>query len=255
MTKAVTISMQDMLLGVKIPVIYQDEYLVVVSKPAGLLVHRTALDRHENEFLLQRLRQQLGVHLFPVHRLDKPTSGLIIFALSSTMAHALQIQIQEHSLEKIYWLVCRGFTATKGEVDHPLGLTPDDKRKGKGGAADQPKDALTAYRLLQHYSIPHCVEKYPTTRYSLVEVSPATGRKHQIRRHFKHLSHPIIGDPKYGKSIHNRYIAELTGVSRLMLHAQCLRFTHPHTQQPVVCSVEPDNDFTSVLQKLALFKA
>jgi tRNA pseudouridine65 synthase len=213
-------------------ILYEDDNLVAVDKPAGLLVHRSNIDKHETQFLLQRLRDQIGVHLFPIHRLDKSTSGVIIFAKSPSIAAQLQEQIagekDNPSAVKEYLLVCRGYTPLTGIIDHPLKPINDFKHRGAAIAASKPaQSAVTEFTRLHTIELPVAIDKYPASRYSLVKANLITGRKHQIRRHFKHISHPIIGCPKYGKSMHNRYFAETLGAPRLLLHAYRLQFQHP----------------------------
>lgn len=235
-------------------VLYQDDYLVAINKPANMLVHRSKLDRHETTFVLQELRNQIGQHLYAAHRLDKPTSGVLLFALNPEIAADLGQQFEQREIEKRYWLVVRGHTADKGVIDHPL-VPKDDflsrkKRLGQATQKKPPQQAITEYKTLDRVDIPVEVDRYPSSRYSLVEASPKTGRKHQLRRHFKHLSHPIIGDPKYGKSRHNRYFADELGCGRLLLHSTYLKFTHPVTRQSVEVSHLPSGSFIEVLLRL-----
>lgn len=212
------------------PILFEDDYLVVVNKPAGLLVHKSAIDKHETEFLLQQLRDRLGCHLFPVHRLDKPTSGVIAFAKDPETASGLQAVLAHHSSKKCYLLLCRGFVAEEGVIDHPLKPIADFKRARKKIQDKPAQDAVTHFQCLAQAEIDVAIDKYPKSRFSLVAAQLETGRKHQIRRHFKHLSHPIIGCPKYGKSRYNQYFAEQVSAAGLMLHAWQLEFSHPISQ-------------------------
>jgi len=250
-------------------VIYQDEHLIAVHKPAGLLVHRSNIDRHETRFLLQELRNQIGRHLYPVHRLDKPTSGIILFALSPQVAALLQADMECNNTTKEYLLVCRGYCPEIGTIDHPLKPIDDFKSKHKKRRAAEDKQrvaqglppkqpatepkpaqqAITEYRRLGTCELDVQLERYPQSRYSLVLATLMTGRKHQIRRHFKHLSHPLIGCPKYGKSKHNRYFAEHLDTPGLLLHAYRLRLTHPITGQKLTLVAEPQATFRALLQR------
>ena len=233
-------------------ILYQDEHLVAAYRPEGLLVHKSNVDPHETRFLLQELRDQLGVYLYPIHRLDKPTSGLILFALSSEVAAAVQKQMEENNCSKEYLLICRGYTAENGIINHPL--KPIDDFKSKRKKNDKPieakpaKDAITLFERLDTIELPVAVDRYPQSRYSFVKARILTGRKHQIRRHFKHLSHPIIGCPKYGKSVHNRYFAEQLGAPRLLLHSYRMTLTHPVTDAPLDITAAPSGSFKALMQ-------
>jgi len=230
-----------------LPVLYADEHLVVVNKPSGLLVHRSPIDRHERRFAVQLLRDQLGRRVFPVHRLDKGTSGTLIFALDRETAATLATDFANQRVGKTYLAVVRGWPAESGEIDHPLEAVPDAYSPAAGS---EPKPARTRFRRLGTVELPHRVDRYPTSRYALLELEPDTGRRHQLRRHLAHASHPIVGDSTYGKGRHNRLFAELFGVSRLLLACIRLEFTHPVTGTPLVIHAEPGVEFTTLLQGL-----
>lgn len=235
-------------------IIYSDSFITVVDKPYGMLVHRTKIARQESVFVLQELRNQIGRHLYPVHRLDRPTSGVLLFAHDPEIARSLATQFEQRQVEKRYWLICRGYVAEQGEIDYPL-VPRDDfqSRRKKQGLAPREKpaqEAITRYRCLQTFELDVCVDKYPRARYSLVKASPQTGRKHQIRRHFKHISHPIIGDARYGKSSHNRFFADKLGCDRLCLHAVELKIKHPDTQGDLVLQAPPGDQFLQVIKRL-----
>lgn len=207
-------------------VLWQDEHLVVVYKPAGWLVHRTGLDAHETRFVLQALRDQLGRHVWPVHRLDKGTCGVLVLALHAEAARALAQSFAQHQVHKRYLALVRGWLpAGPIEVDHAL--KPDDAPE------DAPvQEAHTRLRCLAQLAWPEAYEaRHPQTRLSLVEALPTTGRRHQIRRHLKHVAHPIIGDATHGKGPLNRWWAERLGGQRLWLHAQALALPHPVSGQ------------------------
>lgn len=232
-------------------ILFEDDHLVAVDKPEGLLVHRSHIDRHETTFLLQRLRDQIGQRIYPVQRLDKPTSGVIVFAKHSTVAAALQQQINHTDSEvgarKTYLLVCRGFPLESGRIDHAL--KPINDFKGRPVKTEpQAKSAITDFQRLHTIELPVTVDKYPQSRYALVQARLLTGRKHQLRRHFKHISHPIIGCPKYGKSSHNRYFADQLGVARLLLHSYELCLTHPVTAAALRIQAPPSGSFAQLLQ-------
>lgn len=226
--------------------IYRDDWLLVVHKPAGLLVHRSPIDRHETEFALQYARAMNGgKHVYAVHRLDRPTSGLLVFARDRKSASLLGKAVMAGAVSKTYLAMVRGWLPEQGVVDHPLRDEPEDKRRKNEPQAV--RDALTRYRRLATMEIPVAIEGYPTSRYSLVALYPETGRKHQLRRHMKHISHPIIGDANHGRGRHNRYFAERFGQGRLMLAATGMVFRHPITGESLQLSAEPEASFLRVL--------
>ncbi len=197
---------------------------MAVDKPPGLLVHRTGLDAGETQFALQLLRDQLGRAVWPAHRLDKGTSGVLLFALDAETARALgQAFEAPDRVHKTYRAVVRGWPAAEGLVDHPLKRLEDDARAGR----TEVQDAQTRYRTLARHELPLPYGGFPATRCALVDLQPLTGRRHQLRRHMKHIAHPILGDATHGKGPLNRAVAELLGVQRLWLHALRLELTHP----------------------------
>ncbi|ENM5739365.1 tRNA pseudouridine(65) synthase TruC [Vibrio mimicus] len=214
-------------------IVYQDEYLVAVNKPAGMLVHRSWLDKHETQFVMQTLRDQIGQHVFPLHRLDRPTSGVLVFALSSQIASDVMPMFANHEMEKTYHAIVRGWIEEADVLDYPL-KEELDKIADKFAKQDkEAQSAITAYRPLAKVELPISTGKFATTRYCLMEMQPKTGRKHQLRRHMAHLRHPIVGDTTHGDGVHNRLFREHFSAQRLMLHASELRLIHPYTQQPL----------------------
>lgn len=210
--------------SILLPILYRDEHLVLIHKPAGWLVHRTGLDAGETRFVVQTLRDQLGQRVYPVHRLDKGTSGVLAMALTSDVARLLVQAFERHEVRKSYLAMVRGWPADQFEVDHAL--KPDDAPE------DAPaQSAQTRFECVATLSLPIPVDRYPSTRVAWVRAEPLTGRRHQIRRHLKHVSHPIIGDATHGKGAHNRWWAEHLGHQRLWLHAQSLTLRHPITGQ------------------------
>lgn len=204
-------------------ILHHDDHLVAVHKPAGLLVHRSALARGEREFLLQRLRDQLGRRVYPVHRLDRPTSGIMVFALSPEVATPLAKAFSQRLVAKRYLTVVRGFGPEQERLAYPL--REEDGRRPK---AEMPAmEALTEVRRLDSVELPVQVDRYPRSRYSLMEARPLTGRRHQIRRHLSQRGYPIIGDAKHGKGNHNRFFRETLDCPRLLLAAVELAFDHP----------------------------
>lgn len=204
--------------------LFQDEHLVAIDKPAGLLVHRTQLAAGENEAALQLLRDQLGRPVWPVHRLDRGTSGVLLFALSAEIASLLGAIFEQGRMEKRYVALVRGWPREDaGLVDHPLARDPELPSTG------QPLlEAQTRWRVLERVEWPLVSDpRFATTRVALLEVEPLQGRRHQIRRHLKHIAHPILGDATHGKGPLNRAVAAFLGTQRLWLHAQRLAFEHP----------------------------
>ena len=210
-------------------ILYRDAAFVAAYKPSGLAVHRSALVGRA-PVLLQALRSSLGQFVYPVHRLDRPASGLILFALTRSAARALCEQFRDQRVAKTYLAVVRGWPTTPGAVDHPLAAA--------SGTPGLP--ALTAYRRLATLELPIPCGPYASSRYALLEVQPQSGRHHQIRRHLKHLSHPIVGDTVYGDGRHNRLFREVFGSQRLLLQAVRLEFSHPDSGLPVCLTCEPD---------------
>lgn len=220
--------------------IYQDKHLLVVHKPTGLLVHRTALDAHADDDLVTRLRAQTGAPVWPVHRLDKGTSGVLLLARDATTARLLgdgfaaASQGEVRRIDKRYVALVRGWPASAGEIDQPLARDPELPSSGQ---AQLP--ACTRWRVLQRLTLPLATTPgHADTRLALVEVQPLTGRRHQIRRHFKALAHPLIGDATHGKGPLNRALAAQVGHARLWLHAQQLSLPHPITGVPLVLRAE-----------------
>ncbi|ATJ81375.1 pseudouridine synthase [Halomonas beimenensis] len=206
-----------------LPILYRDDHLVAVHKPAGLLVHRSALARGERHFLLQTLRDQLGRRVYPVHRLDRPTSGLMVFALTPAIATRLAEAFEARRVDKRYLAVVRGNGPDAERLEYAL--REEDGRRPK---AEMPAlEAVTEVRRLDSVELPVRVDRYPTSRYSLMEARPLTGRRHQIRRHLSRRGYPIIGDAKHGKGVHNRFFAERLDCPRLLLAAVGLAFDHP----------------------------
>jgi len=196
---------------------------------------------------MHQLRDQLGQWVYPVHRLDKPTSGVLLFALDEDTARAMGEQFEQGKISKQYLAVVRGFANEEGFIDHPLMPIADFKSQKQKVSQKAPQDAVTHYRRMGVMEVPIAVDKYPSSRYSLIKLMPKTGRKHQLRRHLKHISHPIIGDPKYGKSSHNRFFAQHFNCKRLLLAATYLSFEHPVTGSMIEIESKPRGVFESLL--------
>lgn len=232
----------------ELEILYRDDELIAINKPAGMLVHRSWLDKHETQFAMQTLRDQIGQHVFPIHRLDRPTSGVLLFALNSEMARLMSEQFEQHAMQKSYLAVVRGYLEGEGEIDYPLKVILD-KIADKFSQEKEAQQAVTFYRSLAKVEMPYPAGKHATARYSLVALFPKTGRKHQLRRHMKHLFHPIMGDTKYGDLHQNRALEAHTDCHRLMLHAHKLSFQHPKTEQHIEITAPVDSQWQQLCQQ------
>lgn len=233
-----------------IPILFQDEHVVAVDKRSGLLVHRTALDRHAREFALQSVRDQIGRLVYPVHRLDRATSGALIFATSSETARELCQSFASGRVKKTYLAVVRGTPPEAINIDHPL-IERLDRMTDSLAERDKPaQPAKTRFERLATCELPFAVDKFPTSRYSLVRATPETGRKHQIRRHLRHIFHPIVGDVTYGSGKHNRFFRNQFDVHRLLLACTSVEFPHPATGSPTRVRAPLAGDFRDLIAKL-----
>ena len=228
-------------------ILFRDDYLIAIDKPAGLLVHRSDIDRHETRFAVQLLRDQIGRRVQPVHRLDKGTSGVLLFAFDTETARSLGAQFERSEVHKTYRAVVRGWPPESGLIDHPLSRQYDDYGRTLQEAEAQP--ALTRYRRLATVELPDIVERYPTARYALVELQPLTGRRHQLRRHMKHIAHPIIGDATHGKGVHNRFFQTQFGCHRLLLTCVELDFRHPANGTAITIRAPLCDSFARLLER------
>lgn len=232
-------------------ILYQDEHFVAVNKTAGLLVHRSWLDCHATEFALQKVRNQVGQYVYPIHRLDRPTSGVLLFALNKEAAKAVSLQFEEHQISKHYLAVARGHLES-GELDYPLKEILD-KIADKKAQHDKPaQSAFTRYEQRDKTETPYPVRPYSSSRYSLISLFPQTGRKHQLRRHLAHLRHPIVGDTTHGDGKHNKMFREKFDSHRLLLHAFQLSFLHPFQDEIINIEAPLDHEFTELLSTLNL---
>ena len=214
----------------EIPLLHRDDTLVVVNKPAGLAVHR-GMSR-EKIVVLQLVRDLVGRHVYPVHRLDRATSGALLLALDPGTARRLQEQWESGGVEKRYLALVRGIPPEEGVIDSPVPRSPGGPRV----------PAVTEFRCLATFE-----------RYALIEARPLTGRLHQIRRHFKHISHPLIGDVRYGKGDHNRLFRDRFGLHRLALHALSLEFDHPATGDRLRVVAPVPEDLAGVLRAMGIY--
>ena len=226
--------------------LYQDEHYIAVYKPSGLLVHRSMIDRHETQFALQMARDLIGQRVYPVHRLDKPTSGVLLFALNSQAANRLMTQFADGEIDKEYLAVVRGYTEENGVIDYALVEERDRIADAMANPDPEPQKAITHYSRLAVVEFDHPVGRYSTARFSLVRVSPKTGRRHQIRRHLRHIFHPVLCDTTHGDGRQNRFFRDHLSADRLMLSATCVSFVHPYSKQRTTVYALPDEGFTQI---------
>lgn len=218
-------------------IVYQDDHLIAINKPHGLLVHRSKIADDAKEFALQMLRDQVGRHVNPTHRLDRKTGGVLLFAFDKETEIAMQKQFQESLVDKNYLAIVRGYAPMEMEIDYPLA-------KENGTL----QEAQTSFITLQQSEIPLEIGKHPTSRYSLVKANPKTGRMHQLRKHFAHIFHPIIGDRPHGCNKQNRYFKEHLQMNTMMLHALNLTFEHPITKQKITISADVQDEFKRMME-------
>lgn len=231
-------------------ILYQDDYLVAINKPAGLLVHRSDIDKYETRFAVQLLRNQLGQPVYPLHRLDKPTEGVLVFGLSTEVAKRMMLVFMSDQLCKTYHAVVRGYTPETDVIDYPLREELDKMTDMKADQNKAPQTAITAYQRLATVELPFAVGRYATSRYSFLRLTPSTGRKHQIRRHLKHIFHPIVGDTTHGDGRQNLFFREQFACRQLLLAASGLRFPHPYREQIVTIEAPFSDEFSRILQAL-----
>ncbi len=222
-------------------IIFQDKHLVAINKPHGLLVHRTKIANDTEEFALQLLRNQLNQSVYPAHRLDRKTSGVLLFSLHKEMDQLIQTAFYNQEISKKYLAILRGFSPQSGTID-------TDLVKENGTI----QNAITHYNTLQHVEIPFPQGKFESARFSLIEAKPETGRFHQLRKHFAHLRHPIIGDRPHGCNKQNKWWKETFAMEKMMLHASELSFQHPISGEAIVLQANPQPEFIRVCELLKI---
>ena len=218
-------------------ILFRDEHLIAINKPHGLLVHRSSIAVDVEEFALQLLRDQIGIKVNPVHRIDRKTGGVLLFAFNKDVEIAMQQQFMENKVSTKYLAIVRGHTVDAEQIDYPL-------RKENGTL----QDALTAYTTLHRAELQVPFGAHPTSRYSLVEVTPQTGRMHQIRKHMSHIFHPIIGDRTHGCNKQNKLFTEKWAMNTMLLHASQLSLSHPVTDERITINAPLQDEFKRVMQ-------
>jgi len=218
-------------------IIYRDEHLIAINKPHGLLVHRSSIAADVSEFAIQLLRDQIGQKVYPAHRIDRKTAGVLLFALDKESEIAMQQAFMENRVKKRYFAIVRGFTPDEETVDYAL-------RKENGTL----QNALTRYRTLERAELDIALGKHPTSRYSFVLAEPETGRMHQLRKHFAHIFHPIIGDRTHGCNKQNKMFKENWEMETMFLHAKELRLVHPVSKEEIIIAAQLRPEFKAAMQ-------
>jgi tRNA pseudouridine65 synthase len=228
-------------LRVMLDILYRDSRLAAVNKPSGMLVHRTTL-ANDKVTCMTVLRDHLRRHVYPAHRLDRGTSGVLLFALDSETAALLSESLRDRAIRKSYLAIVRGWPEEEGKIDYALAEEEGPER--------DPVPAITRYRRLATVELPIPIGRYPVARYALMELEPLTGRTHQLRRHMAHIRHPIVGDTRHGEGRHNRFFRDRFASNRLLLHARELSLTHPHTAEPLTITAPLPEDLGSLVEEL-----
>ncbi|MFM8327145.1 MAG: pseudouridine synthase [Pirellulaceae bacterium] len=237
-----------------IQILHEDPWLVAVHKPAGWLVHRVPQMAKEDPVLLQQVRDQIGKRLFPVHRLDRPTSGVLVFALDKKSAAHLVDQFTRRTIRKRYLALVRGYLTEEGTIEIPLRERFGEEAAGYTLDCHPLQTACTQYRAIRWFEAPWGFAPFASSRYCFLTIEPRTGRWHQIRRHLQHIAHPIIGDKRHGDSRHNRHFADHLGNDQLLLSASRIEMIHPQHQTPIAFEAPLDSNFERILSALAPFE-
>ena len=223
----------------QLEILYQDEHIVAINKPHDLLVHRTKLANDADEFALQILRDQLQKRVFPMHRIDRKTGGVLLFGLNEEVHRLMQVEFAEKRVLKKYLAIVRGYTEDKGIIDYPL--------KRENATTQQ---AITHYITLDRVELDIPLGAHQTSRYSLLEINPLTGRFHQIRKHLTHIHHPIICDRPHGCNKQNKMFKEKFGLMTMMLHAKEVQFTHPVSGKNISISANIQDAFIRMIDEM-----
>jgi tRNA pseudouridine65 synthase len=231
-------------------ILYRDAHLLAVDKPAGTLVHRSAIDRQERHSVLDALRAHIDAPLHLLHRLDRPVGGALLLALDAEAARRMGEAFERGLVRKIYLAVVRGHVLERGLIDHALREPRDPIGDARARQGKPPQSAVTQYERLCTAELPVAVGRYATARFSLVRLTPLTGRRHQLRRHLKHIAHPILGDTTHGDGRQNRFARDHLGCERLLLCARSIRFEHPYLGQTLTITAPLDAHFIGVMRRL-----
>ncbi|MCJ7934207.1 MAG: pseudouridine synthase [Chryseobacterium sp.] len=216
-------------------ILYRDEHLIAINKPSGLLVHKSFYAGEADTYAIQKLRDQIGQYVYPVHRLDRKTSGVLLFTLDKDTLRIMSDRFATREVEKKYIAILRGWTKEEETIDYDL-INENEVKQ----------NAITYYHLLQKSEINLPFLKHQTSRYCLVEAIPETGRMHQLRKHFKHILHPILGCRKHGCNKQNKLWLQTFNMTKMMLHAHQLIFNHPVTNEKIVLNATINEEFKRV---------
>lgn len=236
----------------ELEILYRDDDCVAVNKPPGMLVHRSRVDTREDENVLTLLRDQIGQWVYAAHRLDRGTSGVLLFGLSSEVARFFADEFENRRVKKGYLAIVRGWPPDSAVIDRPLTPWFDRISDPHGGKAKAAQEAITEYETLDRCECDWSIGRYERSRYSLIRLHPLTGRRHQIRRHLNRAAYPIIGDVRHGDHRHNHYFRDVLGIGRMLLASTRLEIGHPSTGELLTINASPGNDFEAVGERLGL---
>jgi tRNA pseudouridine65 synthase len=222
-------------------ILYEDKWIIAINKPAGLLVHRSSIATNTDVYALQLLRDQVGHHVYPIHRLDRKTSGVLLFAKDKSFVQKIQASLSSEISTKTYYAIVRGYFPNEINVDYDL---TNDKGKTQ--------NAITDFKLISTTEIDLPFGKFNTSRYSLIKAQPRTGRMHQIRKHLNHLRHPIIGDRPHGCNKQNKLFLEKWSLTKMLLHAIKIEIEHPYLGQEITISSPLPQHFNQTIENLKL---
>ncbi|BCE02057.1 pseudouridine synthase [Marinicellulosiphila megalodicopiae] len=234
-------------------IVFEDDDFVVMDKPSGLLVHPSWLSKNDDDFAVDQMKRYLNVDkIHNVHRLDRPTCGLLLFAKHVDAAQKIGLMFEQNLIEKNYIAICRGWAPSSGEIDYALKPEHDKIANKFSNPVKEAQDALTHFTCLKQSQIEIELNGHPTGRFSFVSIRPKTGRKHQIRRHFKHIHHPLLGDTRHGCNKTNRTLKDRLNWSRLALRANKMQFLHPYSQHLISIEAPRSIEFDFMLNQLDL---
>ena len=244
----------DKILCLPLQILFRDENYVAIFKPAGLIVHRSGLSLSDQPVLLQSLRDQLGCHVYPVHRLDQPTAGLILFGLNGSAAAKMVDLFTRRMVSKYYQALVCGSAPDRGFINKPLGEKSSDEWNRSDKVEANEKEAITTFETLWRFRVPGVGTNATIKELSLLEVKPLTGRSHQIRRHLEQIGHPVVGDHRYGDSATNAFVLDRTGVVRMLLTSMRLDFRHPYSGELQSIVTSRGSKFDLVVSQLQMYR-
>jgi len=223
----------------QLQILFQDDYLIAINKPHGLLVHRSGIAADATDFALQMVKEETGKYIYSIHRIDRKTGGVLLFSFDPKVQRALQLQLETQKIRKRYLAIVRGHPEKKGTIDYPL--TNDRGTK---------QNAVTEFTTLERVELDFPSSNQLSSRYALLEIHPLTGRHHQIRKHLAHINHPIIADRPHGCNKQNKLFLEKFGLMTMLLHAAELGFAHPVTGENVNIKAPLQTEFRRMTETL-----